>query len=322
MKRIISLITAFVILFGVMAFTAPTDGASLGLNARASGEVAVGKCGPSANYTLYSDGRLVISGSGPMNTYDYMVAPVPWNSYKSSITSVEVSGVTSIGQDAFRGCTNLTSVSLSDGLTTIEGYAFYNCASLPSIVLPDSVTSIGEATFQYCYLLENITLSKKLTSIEPLAFSDCSSLKSIAVPSGVTTIINYAFAHCTSLTSISIPVSVTSVAFNAFLGCYKLDYVYYEGGKSDWDKIKIANGNTSLREAIVKYSTPSSLPGDINSDGEVNLLDSTVLRRHLAGWGVTINVSNADVNNDGKVDMKDFTILRRYLAGWSGVELK
>ncbi len=80
-------------------------------------------------------------------------------------------------------------------------------------------------------------------------------------------------------------------------------------------------GHKDTCEVTVTAST--RLPGDINSDGEVNLLDSTVLRRHLAGWSnATINASNADVNADGKVDMKDSTILRRYLAGWEGVELK
>ncbi len=73
---------------------------------------------------------------------------------------------------------------------------------------------------------------------------------------------------------------------------------------------------------VVTAGELTRLPGDVNSDGEVNLLDSTVLRRHLAGWDITINASNADVNDDGKVDMKDSTVLRRYLAGWPGVALK
>ncbi len=63
------------------------------------------------------------------------------------------------------------------------------------------------------------------------------------------------------------------------------------------------------------------LPGDINSDGTVDMKDSTVLRRWLAGWDVTINESNADVNGDGEVNLLDSTILRRHLANWQGVEL-
>ncbi len=64
-------------------------------------------------------------------------------------------------------------------------------------------------------------------------------------------------------------------------------------------------------------------PGDYNGDGKIDMKDSTVLRRWLAGWsGVTINERNSDVNGDGKVNLLDYTILRRYLAGWEGIELK
>ena len=65
-----------------------------------------------------------------------------------------------------------------------------------------------------------------------------------------------------------------------------------------------------------------ALPGDVNSDGSIDLKDVTVLRRHLAGgWNVTISEANSDVNKDGSIDLKDVTILRRYLAGGWGVTL-
>ncbi len=69
-------------------------------------------------------------------------------------------------------------------------------------------------------------------------------------------------------------------------------------------------------------STPR-LPGDVDGDGKISLIDSALMRRWLADWWLDSFVEgNADVNNDGKVDMKDSTILRRYLAGWPGVVLK
>lgn len=51
--------------------------------------------------------------------------------------------VTSIGEEAFRGCTGLTSIDLPDGLTSIGEEAFTYCTSLTSIDLPDGLTSIG-----------------------------------------------------------------------------------------------------------------------------------------------------------------------------------
>jgi len=86
--------------------------------------------------------------------------------------------------------------------------------------------------------------------------------------------------------------------------------------------VSTEDGGVSVTQEI-QVTGNSRLPGDVNSDGTVTLIDSTILRRWLANWSeVTINESNADVNADGKVTMMDSTILRRYLANWSGVELK
>lgn len=64
------------------------------------------------------------------------------------------------------------------------------------------------------------------------------------------------------------------------------------------------------------------LPGDVNDDGVVDLVDSVLLERYLAEWdGITINMINADVNNDGEVDLVDSVLLDRYLAEWDDVVL-
>ena len=62
----------------------------------------------------------------------------------------------SIGEQAFRGCSGLVSVTFGDSVTSIGYYAFYNCSGLASVTIPDSVTSIGFYAFYNCSGLTNV----------------------------------------------------------------------------------------------------------------------------------------------------------------------
>ena len=105
--------------------------------------------------------------------------------------------VTIIGEEAFLGCTGLTSVTIPDSVTFIGGRAFFACESLTSVTIPDSVTSIGDHAFDWC---QNLT--------------------SVVIPDSVTSIGDHAFDCCTSLTSVTIPDSVTFIGDEAFYSCF------------------------------------------------------------------------------------------------------
>ena len=68
--------------------------------------------------------------------------------------SVEFKGVThsvtSIGDNAFRYCSGLTSVTIGSGVTSIGEWAFAYCDGLTSVTIPNSVTSIGDWAFSGC----------------------------------------------------------------------------------------------------------------------------------------------------------------------------
>ncbi len=107
--------------------------------------------------------------------------------------SIDGSPVTSIGEKAFSGYTELTSITIPDSVTYIGFDAFSGCTGLTSITIPNSIVDISSSTF-----------------------SGCRGLTSIIIPDGVTYIGFDAFSGCTGLTSITIPDSVTYIGDNAF----------------------------------------------------------------------------------------------------------
>ena len=70
-----------------------------------------------------------------------------------------------------------------------------------------------------------------------------------------------------------------------------------------------------VKNGAVTYG--GRLPGDVNNDGKVSLLDLARLCKFLAGYNVTIHEQNSDVNGDGKVSLLDLARLCKYLAGYN-----
>lgn len=173
-----------------------------------------GTCGDNLTYTLDSNGVLTISGTGDMQNSSF-----GWD--KDLIKSVVINdGVTSIGQDAFYQCTNLTSVTIPGSVISIGNYAFQECASLTSITIPNSVTSIGRNLFFRCIGLTSVTIGNSVTSIGDYVFNQCKSLTSITIPDSVTSIGISVFGSCSNLTEVDfsactdIPTLNDSTAFS------------------------------------------------------------------------------------------------------------
>ena len=186
-------------------------------------------CGDNATWSLV-DGVLTISGTGAM--YDYTTdSPAPWDSQKSEITSVVIEdGITSLGNYAFRGCSNLASASIPVSTTRLGMYLFADCPALKGITIPKNVKSVGNCVFENCSGLASITIPNGITTIGYNAFYGCTSLASVTLPKSITTIGTSAFRGCTSLAKITLPDAVTSIGISAFRGCTKLTTITIPAG--------------------------------------------------------------------------------------------
>ena len=122
----------------------------------------------------------------------------------------KINGITveMIGNTAFFNSA-VTSVTIPDSVTSISDDAFVNCPQLTNISIPNSVTYIGFSAFNSCTSLKSITLPSSLSTIQSYAFCNCGNLETIRIPVSVTSIGNNAFADCPSLMTVTYPGSKT-----------------------------------------------------------------------------------------------------------------
>ena len=160
------------------------------------------------------------------------------------------STVVSIGSDAFRYCTNLTSIRVADNnpiyrssdnclieretntliygfgkcvipsdIIKIERFAFEGNKELREIKIPDGVTEIGEGAFRDCENLREVFIPSSVKVIAGGAFAGCKGR--FVIEEGVTKIGGGAFSGC-SLEDFKIPTTVTEIGEHAFHHCSHL----------------------------------------------------------------------------------------------------
>ena len=263
----------------IVALSTEVDGVNYDFNAETKQATVIAKS--SGKYS----GEIVIPESVEYGGTTYSVTSIVDNAFSgcSGLTSVTIgNSVTSIGDNAFWYCSGLTSVTIGNSVKSIGEEAFYNCSRLTSVTIPICVTNIGEAAFSGCSVLTSVTIPNSVKSIGNSAFQDCFGLTSVTIGNSVTSIGESTFLGCSSMTSVTIPNSVTSIGSSAFSGC------------SGLTSVTIPNSVTSIGSSAFdgcSRLTSVTIPNSVESIGNYAFSDCSGLTSVTIGNSVK-NIGN------------------------------
>lgn len=224
--------------------------------------------------------------------------------------------VTSIGELAFNGCNEMTSISIPNTVINLGYRALYNCSALTSVTIPNSVRLIAERTFNGCsgltsltfgdsveYIgwasfcrcssLTSVTLPASIICIGDLAFSGCNNLETIYIPDCVTRVCNESFSNCSNITSVIIGESVTNIGDKAFHNCEKLasvyckaitpptatlevDYATFQNNTLQKSTLYVPQGTKALYESVAPWCNFKNIKEQGASGIESDLVDNDV----------------------------------------------
>ncbi len=148
--------------------------------------------------------------------------------------------VKEIGDNAFRSCRNLTTVTIPSSVTHIGSGAFKDTPFLENLRKKNPVVVInnillGANTFDNPHVI----IPQGVTCIAEDAFYACDNIKSIVIPEGVEIIESCAFGYCQNLTRVEIKDAKTRIAENAFFDCENIKDVVLpaDADPSYYDKV-------------------------------------------------------------------------------------
>ncbi len=192
-----------------------------------------------------------------------LVTSIGDNAFENCIDITEItlsSSVDSLGKAAFKGCTSLVRINGTFNLSIIEESTFEGCSSLTYFPDLSNVTSIGDDAFKGCSSLNIVTFGDALTSIGNSAFENCLMLLQAPNLSNVTSIGNNAFKGCVLLTEIDSLNGCATFGEGVFTACENIAKltIQFRENLEQFYVAKLFGGDESLAENE-KYYTAAGL---------------------------------------------------------------
>lgn len=201
---------------------------------------------------------VVTNGVAVIGRGFYNKPAIPTSTSGVLVVPTELGGypVGAIESYAFRGCTNLTAITIPSCVTNIGWAAFFGCTALESVSLPGTISHINSALFSQCSSLTELVIPEGVTGVGNNVIQDCTSLKRLVLPTTLRSAVDSAFASAPALEEI---VGLENVSD----GCY-MSYTVFAGDSSlkriDLSRISISTGVgflqgcTSLGEVVMPSS--------------------------------------------------------------------
>ena len=213
----------------------------------------------------------------------------------------------SIPAYSFYGCKSLTSVSVPVFVSSIGNEAFSDCTEITDIAwYAKNCTSTGD---MYTYNIERVVIGDEVETIPP-SFICGSKITELTISKSVTSIGRRAFS-CNGLMNIFSQIEDPN---NITLG----EEIFKDVNKSSCILTVPANSILLYRNALQWKDFLNILPditfGDVNGDGNVTVGDVTEIYNYLLNNDMT-NYITCDVNGDGHITTADITMIYNYILG-------
>lgn len=209
--------------------------------------------------------------------------------------------VTSIGDNAFSSCYNLTKVTIPNSVTEIGSGAFDSCTGLTTMTIPNSVIFIGSSAFADCTGLTTVTMGNSVLSIEDKAFYNCKSLD-----------------HVTS--KAMLPPRIWATTFDD----YAMPLYVPNGCKSRYSGAEYWRNFTDIREATLYKVTANATDetmGYVTGAGEYPKGSTATLVAVPFGQNYFVRWNDGNTDNPRTITVTgDMTFTAEFAPAGSAVE--